>query len=149
MAAPLAACAALTLVGVLGALGWWPAARQLPFSRQVQDVRAQLLYGLDPLLLGRSVERFPAPSCCAGAACSAGRRAGGRMAVVVPLRTDAYLPLLQQLECTLRRSNPGVELAVLAAPGELGPSTLRLLAVLNITHLAVQPLEFPNTYEPR
>ena len=73
----------------------------------------------------------------------------GRVAVVTYLRSDSYLPLLQQLECTLRRSNPGLELALMHVPGELGGHALRLAAALNITLLPVRPLQYPNTYNPK
>lgn len=39
-----------------------------------------------------------------------------RVAAVTLLRTQEYFPLMQQLECTLRKSNPGLELAVRGAP---------------------------------
>jgi hypothetical protein len=69
--------------------------------------------------------------------------------VVTFLRDDSYLPLLQQLECTLRRSNPGLELGLMMVPGELSEGTLALAAALNITLLPVEPLQYRNTYEAR
>jgi hypothetical protein len=122
--------------------------------RHGQNAFASLYYGLDPLMLGRSDARFPAPRCCPDDGCAAGsgsETGGGsaRVAVVTYLRDDLYAPLLQQLECTLRRSNPGLELALLHVPGELGTPTLALAAALNITLLPVAPLDFRNTYEPR
>jgi hypothetical protein len=68
---------------------------------------------------------------------------------VTYLRGDAYLPLLRQLECSMRRSAPGLELAVLAVEGELGVDVLRATRALNITLLWTQPLDFPNDYEPK
>lgn len=123
--------------------------------RHGQNAFAGLYYGLDPSMLGRSDARFPSPRCCPDGGCAAAQGGGGagsgstRVAVVTYLRDDAYAPLLQQLECTLRRSNPGLELALMHVPGELGGPTLALAAALNITLLPVAPLDFPNTYEPR
>jgi hypothetical protein len=77
------------------------------------------------------------------------RRRQQRVAVVTFLRDGSYLPLLQQLECTLRRSNPGLELGLMMVPGELSEGTLALAAALNITLLPVQPLQYRNTYEAR
>ena len=53
------------------------------------------------LLRCRDDGRFPSPSCCRGAECAQERT--GRVAVLTYLQGEAYLPLLQQLECTLRR----------------------------------------------
>ena len=71
------------------------------------------------------------------------------MAIVTYIRSDNYVPLLRQLECTLRRSNPGVELALMMVEGELSPASLALVRSLNITQLEVEPLDFKNTYESR
>lgn len=122
--------------------------------RHGQDAVAKLYYGLDPILLGRSEELFPAPHCCRDESCSNGCGSVGdhpqrRVAVVTYLRDDAYLPLLQQLECTLRRTNPLLELGLMHVRDELGPGTLQLARALNITLLPVAPLDFPNTYEAR
>ncbi|KAL4446764.1 hypothetical protein ABPG77_008008 [Micractinium sp. CCAP 211/92] len=116
--------------------------------RHGQDAAAKLYYGLDPNMLGRSEALFPAPHCCRDEACSGGG-SQQRVAVVTYLRDDSYLPLLQQLDCTLRRSNPHLELGLMHVEGELAPATLQLVRALNITLLPVAPLEFPNTYEAR
>jgi hypothetical protein len=71
------------------------------------------------------------------------------MAVVTYLRDDSYVPLLRQLECTLRHSNPGLELGLMMVEGELGHATLAAATALNITLLPVAPLEFSNTYDRR
>ena len=134
--------------------------------RNGQDAVAAAYYGLDPAMLGRSEARYPAPHCCRDEACAArgsgsgaassssssgggGGGGTGRVAVVTYLRDDAYTPLLQQLECTLRRSNPGLELGLMMVEGELGAGTLALARALNITLLPVAPLDYPNTYDWR
>lgn len=115
--------------------------------RRGQDTYARAYYGLNPLFLGRSEAAFPAPRCCVDEGCAAGP--GARVAVVTYLRDDSYAPLMQQLECTLRRSNPDLELALMTVAGELSDDTLALARRLNITLLPVEPLQFPNTYDPR
>ena len=116
--------------------------------RHCQDAAARLYYGLDPRFLGRSDDAWgPAPRCCADEACAAGP--GARVGVLTYLRGDAYAPLLAQLECTLRRSNPGAELGLMAVPGELSNATQALARRLNITLHFVQPLTYPNTYDRR
>ena len=118
--------------------------------RSGQDAFATAYYRYDPGLLGRSHTDFPAPSCCAGASCVPPRAGGsGRVAVLSVLSTAEYLPLLLQLECTLRRSNPGVPLLVMATPGVLEPPQRRLLTKLDVRLVDVEPLEFRNVYEPR
>ena len=73
----------------------------------------------------------------------------GRAAVLTLLRSDAYLPLLQQLECTLRRSNPGVQLGVMMVPGELGAATLAWIDRNSLTRVEVPPLYYPNPFNPK
>lgn len=136
----LSAALGLTLLLVL-------LSQRQPLYRHGQDAVVQLYYGLDPKMLGRSEALHPSPRCCSDEGCAAG--AGHRVAVVTYLRDDRYLPLLQQLECTLRRSNPGVELGLMAVDGELSADTLALVRRLNITLLPVKPLDFPNTYDAR
>lgn len=138
----LSAALALTLALVL-------LTRHRQLYRHGQDAAAKLYYGLDPNMLGRSEALFPAPHCCRDEACAGGGSTRQRVAVVTYLRDDSYLPLLQQLDCTLRRSNPHLELGLMHAEGELAPATLQLVRALNITLLPVAPLEFPNTYEAR
>lgn len=117
--------------------------------RHAQDVAASGYYNLDPAMLGRSEAAHPAPHCCHDEACAFTGAPGQRAAVVTYLRDDTYLPLLQQLECTLRRSNPGLELALMHVPGEMSAAGMALARALNLTLLPVAPLEFPNTYESR
>lgn len=123
------------------------ASQRRQLYRHVQNAVSWSQYDLDPHMLGRSEAQHPAPHCCTDERCAAAP--GDRKAVVTYLRGDAYAPLLQQLECTLRRSNPGMELGLMAVPGELSDETLTLVHRLNITLLSVEPLQFPNTYDAR
>jgi hypothetical protein len=107
------------------------------------DVYTAAAYRLDPELRGRSEVADPAPACAPRTS------GGGRAAVVTYIRDDRHLELLRQLECTLRRSNPGLELAAMAVEGELAPGTLAAMRALNVTLLPVAPLDVPNVYEPR
>ncbi|PRW57725.1 glycosyltransferase family 8 [Chlorella sorokiniana] len=100
-------------------------------------------------MMGRSEAAHPAPRCCRDEACAFTGAPGQRAAVVTYLRDDTYLPLLQQLECTLRRSNPELELALMHVPGEVSDAGIALARALNLTLLPVEPLEFRNTYETR
>lgn len=117
--------------------------------RNGQDAFATAYYQYDPGLLGRSHTDFPAPSCCVGGACAGRNVTNQRVAVVSTLSSAEYLPLFLQLECTLRRSNPSVDLAVMVTPGVLEPAQRRLFNDLNVHILETKPLEFKNTYEPR
>ncbi|KAI7846182.1 hypothetical protein COHA_000252 [Chlorella ohadii] len=110
-------------------------------------VRA-LYYTTDPLFLGRDDGRFPSPSCCRGAECAQERT--GRVAVLTYLQGEAYLPLLQQLECTLRRSNPGLELGVMLVRGEQqSPTVLSWLDRKRISRVQVEPLSYTNHFDAR
>lgn len=117
--------------------------------RHAQDAVAHTYYNLDPAMMGRSEAAHPAPRCCRDEACAFTGAPGQRAAVVTYLRDDTYLPLMRQLECTLRRSNPGLELALMHVPGEISEAGMALACALNLTLLPVQPLEFRNTYESR
>lgn len=101
-----------------------------------------------PPSLVRNDATFPAPHCCEGAACIPDP-ATARNLVLTYVRSDNYLPLLRQMECTFRKSNPGVELGVMTVKGELGPETTAWLASHNVTRFEVKPLRFPNKYNPR
>lgn len=115
--------------------------------RHAQDAFAAVYYKSDPAMMGRSHAAFPSPVCCTGQSCVP--KGGGRVVVLSTLSSPAYLPLFLQLECTLRMSNPGLELAVLLEPGLLPKSSERLLRKLGVTLVQTYPLEYPNTYEPR
>jgi len=73
-----------------------------------------------------------------------------KVAVVTYLRDDNYLPLFQQLTCTLKASNPNIDLALMYVPGDLGDNVMNELKLHNTTLLPVPPVtEYTNYYEPR
>ncbi|GAB4814824.1 hypothetical protein N2152v2_001870 [Parachlorella kessleri] len=61
-------------------------------------------------------------------------------------RLDEEFP---QLECTVRKSNPWVELGVMLVRGELSEGVLARIQALNITVNYVPPLSYPNKYNER
>ena len=125
-----------------------------------QDVASAVRYRLDRDLSGRRHASYPAPACCLDEGClprqqqglqaaPGAREAPGRVAVVTYVRSAAYLPLFWQLECTLRRSNPGLELAVMLVEGELEAQALQSMRAAGVNLLPVAPLEFKSVYESR
>lgn len=104
-------------------------------------------YKLDPVFIGRDVLAFPAPVCCEAAACSKPKTS--RVAALTYIRTEKYFPLLQQLECTVRSSNPGLELVLMYVKGELSPLSLKWAERRNLTLIQVPDLSFPNSYAAR
>jgi hypothetical protein len=73
-----------------------------------------------------------------------------KVAVVTYLRDDNYLPLFQQLTCTLKASNPNIDLALMYVPGDLSDNVMNELKLHNTTLLPVPPVtEYTNYYEPR
>lgn len=117
--------------------------------RHAQDAFAAAYYGLDPAMLGRREAAHPTPRCCADEGCLPAGEGAGRVAAVTYLRGQHYWPLFRQLECTLRRSNPGLELALMHVPGELPEALLAAARRMRVTLLPVPPLSFPNSYEGR
>lgn len=140
---PRAAAAALLVLALSAAL----LSQRRQLRRHVQNAGAWLTYELDPGMMGRSEARDPSPRCCVDEGCAP--PPGARVAVVTYIRDDAHAPLLQQLECTLRRASPGLELGLMVVEGELGDDVLALARRLNITLLPVEPLQYANSYEPR
>lgn len=118
-------------------------------SKVAKHAVRSLYYSTDPLFLGRDDSRFPSPSCCHGADCARNRT--GRVIVLTSyIGGEAYLPLLKQLECTLRRSNPGLELGVMLSKGEQhNPATLAWMDRKAITRIEVEPLFYANHYNPK
>ena len=115
--------------------------RQL--KRHSQNAMRSLYYSLDPAVsLGRDNVRHPAPVCPP-------MPKNPRVAVVTYLRDSNYLTLFRQLECTLRKSNPHVELAVMHVPGELERSALEEIHSLNVTLIDIEPLHYENYFERR
>ena len=131
-----------------------------------QDVASAVRYLLDKDLSGRRHENQPAPACCLNEGCLPRRQrqrllrkvleaapaqphSGRRVAVVTYVLGAAYLPLFWQLECTLRRSNPGLELAAMVVEGELEAEALQSMRGAGVTLIPVEPLEFENVYQSR
>ena len=65
------------------------------------------------------------------------------------IRSKDYMPLLKQLVCTFKKSNPGVELGVMLVPGELGTEAVQWMQRKNLTLVEVPPLNYPNHFNPR
>jgi hypothetical protein len=68
-------------------------------QKRSMDVVTAIAYRVDGELAGRRDDVHPAPTCCRGATCLAGRR--GRVAVLTYIRAESYFPMFLQLECTL------------------------------------------------
>jgi hypothetical protein len=103
------------------------------------DVLSGIRYRLDSSLSGRL---DPGPSCkCEG-------RRSDRNIVLSYMRTEEYLPLVDQLQCSLRRSNPGLRLALMVVKS-ISPRMVEKLRSRNIKLIFVEDLQFPNLYEPR
>ena len=121
--------------------------------KRALDVVTAFRYRMETELQGRKDSMYPAPVCCTGVDClqmqnSAGRPQS-RRAILTYLRDDMYLPLVQQVECTLRRVMPSMELAVMVIDGELSAHSMLVLQQLNITIIPVNPLNIQNYYESR
>ncbi|GAB4818121.1 hypothetical protein N2152v2_005167 [Parachlorella kessleri] len=122
---------------------------QIPgIKRNIQDTYNKAYYGLDARLLGRRDTEFPVKRCCVADACQQMDRK--RYALVTYIRTDAYLPLLRQLVCTTRKSNPWLDIAIMVVPGELSDRVERFVThSMNATIIYVKRLEYQNDYETR
>ena len=72
----------------------------------------------DPIqtYFGRHESRHPAQRCCFGVDCI--KKTRGKYAVVTTVRTSEYMPGFRELQCSLRKSNPGMKLIVLAVEGD-------------------------------
>ncbi|KAI3425708.1 hypothetical protein D9Q98_007684 [Chlorella vulgaris] len=81
---------------------------------------------------------FPVQSCCIGQQCLAHSK--GRHAVVTHVRSQREVTQLQQLETSMRRSNPGVDLAVMLMRGQLGAAATQRILDMNVTVFYVEPL---------
>jgi hypothetical protein len=68
---------------------------------------------------GRYHASHAAPRCCTGLGCVAADR--GRYAFVTSVRTPDYILGLQELHCSLQRSNPNVTLIIIGIEGDLEP----------------------------
>ena len=82
-------------------------------------------------LEGRIDTDFPSPRCCEDEECLKVNR--GRHAILTTLRSDAYLPLLEHLACSLKNSNPNEQLLVATVKGDLSAEILeKVQAIPNI-----------------
>jgi len=77
-----------------------------------------------------------------------GGKSKRRRAIVTLIRTEKYLPLLDHLACSVAKSNPDVEFAVMATRS-MSPITARKLEERGLKLIYVEELEYPNVYEQR
>lgn len=103
------------------------------------DVLTGVRYRFDSSLSGRM---DPGPSCK--------YRDNRRKSNIVLsyMRTEEYLPLVEQLHCSLKKSNPKLRLALMVVR-TISPATLEKLRDRNIRIIFVDDLQFPNVYEHR
>lgn len=67
----------------------------------------------------------------------------GQRAFVTSVRSPEYLPLVQELACSIRKHSPGVPLIVVAVEGDLDAESEE--AVRNIAiYRKVEEFSFPN-----
>ena len=95
---------------------------------------------------GRIASTFPAPTCCQTDSCLTDNRS--RHAFVTSLRSEDYLVGLQELACSLNRSNPGVPLIVLGVEGDLSSDTIAEIKQVAEYQL-VEDISINNTHHPR
>lgn len=81
---------------------------------------------------------FPIQACCIGQQCV--RNSRGRHAVVTHVGSHREITQLQQLEASVRRTNPGVDLGVMLVRGELGAAATQRVMDMNVTVIYVEPL---------
>ncbi|EFN55609.1 hypothetical protein CHLNCDRAFT_133736 [Chlorella variabilis] len=81
---------------------------------------------------------FPVQSCCIGQQCV--RNSKGRHAVVTHVHSQREVTQLLQLEASMRRSNPSVDLAVMLVRGQLGAAATQRILDLGLTMFYVEPL---------
>ncbi|PRW57962.1 glycosyl transferase [Chlorella sorokiniana] len=99
-------------------------------------LRARVGMGGAPAPPPRGLD-FPVQSCCIGEQCV--RNSKGRHAVVTHVRSQREVTQLQQLEASMWRSNPGVDLAVMLVRGELGAGATQRVMGMNVTVFYVEP----------
>lgn len=116
-------------------------------AKRAFDVFSAVQYRFYSELHGRLDAIHPAPTCCQGTSCLNPRT--GRTAVVTYIRDEKHFPLFEQLECTLRRTMPEMELAAMTVDGDLAECTLSKMRAMNVTLHHMNPLEFDNFYERR
>ena len=97
--------------------------------------------------MGRIDYEHPSPRCCVDSECLAGDK--GKYAVLTTLRTDKYLPLLQNLACSMKLSNPKVELVVATVRGDLLESTELAVGKLGARLIYWDDYKLGNRHTPR
>lgn len=103
------------------------------------DVLTAIRYRIDSSLSGR---------LDIGPSCNCDGRVSDRNIVLSYMRTEQYLPLVEQLHCSLQKSNPGVRLALMVVK-TISPRMVEQLRSRNIKLIFVEDLQFPNIYERR
>ena len=96
---------------------------------------------------GRIDSNYPSPRCCSGIECI--ETSSGRHAVLTTLRSDNYLPLLQALRCSLKKSNPNLTVIVAIVEGDLSPSTVEAIEQLDVSVVYWKDIRYANTRSPR
>lgn len=130
----------LTTLAWLCYLGAW---LLLDFSlrNRLQASHSYVSTNWNSYYAGRKDSTDPSPRCCLAESCTVADR--GRYTVLTTLRTDKYLPLLQELSCSLRRTNPGVSLTIMAVEGDLSSNT-QLELKKHGSLLLVDDIQFAN-----
>jgi len=113
-------------------------------EKRMMDISLGVVYRFDSEMHGRTVK---GPRCCHGVDCLRNRK--NRFAVVTYLTTGDYFPFLQQLECTLRKSNPKVEFAIMLPDGHAQDDMVQKIRELGIKIIHVDDISYPNKYEHR
>lgn len=121
---------------------------------------------------GRHESDFPSPRCCedigcllprprtaagsAGVATTATDKAQAMPAQVRPrnvilttLRTASYLPMLKLFVCSVRKSNPEMEVAVATVEGDLTSATMAELRALKVTVVIWEEFKVGNAKHAR
>jgi hypothetical protein len=113
-------------------------------EKRMMDISLGVVYRFDSEMHGRTVK---GPRCCYGVDCLSTSK--NRFAVVTYLTTGDYFPFLQQLECTLRKSNPDVEFAIMLPNGHAEDGVEQKIQNLGIKIIRVDDISYPNKYEHR
>lgn len=99
------------------------------------------------VLQGRLDSVYPSPRCCTGKSCI--KRNKKRNIILTTLRSDNYLPLLKNLVCSLKNSNPNVNLVVATVEGDLSQSTMIALNSMDVDIIFWEDIKFPNKKSAR
>jgi hypothetical protein len=98
---------------------------------------------------GRRHEIYPSPKCCRALECL--KEDKGRHAVLTTLRTDSYFPYLKRFACSVRKSNPNVEMIVASVRGDLSKPVIDAINSLgfNITLIYWDEFRLANSLKAR